>query len=200
MKRAFVIVAAVIALEGCVSNGRGRYVNTEDDVYGQKDRLEYPQKSRVVAEMVGRMLSDPDFSGMYAIAVERAEKRGHKRPTIVIRDIEDNTRPGASDFLTTSQMHKELKIALRNTKMFAIIDLYERARMADDMIKEPDGGGRPDNVQNFGVYEAGDFFMYGELTMESVEERVFYHFFNLRLVDPVTSNEIWSDTVKIGKM
>ena len=198
MKEMLIIVAAA-ALSGCVADRSG-YVNVDDDVYGRKDGLEYPQKSRVVAEMVGKMLSDPDFSEVYAAASERAAKRGHKRPTVVIREIEDNTTPGASDSQTTSQMRKELKAELRKTKKFAIIDLYERERMKGDIIPEVDGGAKPDNLQNVGEYEAGDFFMHGEVTKESVGRKVFYHFFNLRLVDPITGGEIWSDTVKIGKM
>ena len=200
MKGVFVVVTAAIALGGCVSDGRGRYVNVDDDVYGRKDKLEYPQKSRVVSEMVGRMLSDPDFSEIYATAMERAEKRGHKRPTVVIREIEDNTTAGASDSRMTGQMRKELKAALRKTRKFAIIDLYERTRMTSDVDAEVSSGARDDSVQSIGEYEAGDFFMYGELSRESVGERVFYHFFNLRLVDPATGNEIWSDSAKIGKM
>lgn len=200
MKRVFAIVVALIAMEGCVLDGRGRYGNPDDDVYGKRDRLEYPQKSRVVAGMVAKMLSDPGFSEMYATAMERAKKRGHKHPTIVIREIENNTKAGTSDALTTSQMRMELKIALRKTRMFAIIDRYERERMIRDVNSEVDGGAKSDNLQNVGEYEVCDFFMDGELTMESVGRKVFYHFFNLRLVDPITGNEIWSDSVTIEKM
>ena len=46
MKRAFAIVSALIAMAGCVSDGRGRYVNPEDDVYGRRESLEYPQKRK----------------------------------------------------------------------------------------------------------------------------------------------------------
>ena len=198
MKR-ILFVCAAAAMSGCVSNRSG-YVNVDDDVYGRRDRLEYTQKSRVVGEMVGRMLSDPDFTEMYAIAKERATKRGHRRPTVVIREIENNTRPGASDLRTTSQMRKELKAALRKTGKFAVIDLYERERMKNTVIGGIDSGGSADNLQHVGEYDSGDFFMSGELTMESTGGKVFFHFFNLRLVDPVTGGEIWSDTVKIGKM
>ena len=181
MKR-ILFVCAAAAMSGCVSNRSG-YVNVDDDVYGRRDRLEYTQKSRVVEEMVGRMLSDPDFTEMYAIG-----------------EIENNTRPGASDLRTTSQMRKELKAALRKTGKFAVIDLYERERMKNTVIGGIDSGGSADNLQHVGEYDSGDFFMSGELTMESTGGKVFFHFFNLRLVDPVTGGEIWSDTVKIGKM
>lgn len=197
--KGMLVAFAAAAMAGCVSNRSG-YVNEEDDVYGRKDRLEYTQKSRMVGEMVGRMLSDPDFGETYAVAKERAAKRGHRRPTLVIREIEDNTRPGASDSQTTSQMRKELKSAIRKTGKFAVIDLYERERMKDTVIGGIDNGGSADNLQHVGEYDAEDFTMSGELRMESTGEKVFFHFFNLRLVDPVTGGEIWSDTVKIGKM
>ena len=198
MNRMLLGIVAIV-LTGCAAD-RGRYVSADDDFYGRKDRLEYTQKSRVVSEMVEKMMSDPDFSEVYAVAKDRAEGRGHRRPTIVVREIEDNTRAGNSDFLTTSQMRKELKTALRKTKMFAVVDLQERERMVNDSDVEVSGGARNDNSQSVGEYESGDFFMYGELALESVGGRVFYHFFNLRLVDPVTGGEIWSDTVRIGKM
>ena len=187
------------AMAGCVSN-RGGYVNVEDDVYGRKDHLEYTQKSRMVGEMVGRMLSDPYVTKMYAIAKERATKRGHSLPTVVIGDIEDNTMPGGSDFETTSQIRKELKVELRKTGMFSVIDLYERERMTDTVIAGINSGSAKDNLQHYGEYDAEDFKMSGELQRESTGEKVFFHFFNLRLVDPVKGGEIWSDTVKIGKM
>lgn len=198
MKRMLVVCVAV-AVTGCVADRSG-YVNVDDDVYGRKDRQEYTQKSRMVGEMVGMMLSDPAFTETYAVAKERAAKRGHRRPTVVIREIEDNTRPGASDSQTTSQMRKELKAELRKTGKFAVIDLYERERMKGTLIGGIDSGGSAENLQHVGEYDAEDFSMSGELRMESTGGKVFFHFFNLRLVDPVTGDEIWSDTVKIGKM
>ncbi|MBR2355051.1 MAG: hypothetical protein IKJ89_03350 [Kiritimatiellae bacterium] len=197
--KGMLVAFVAAAMAGCVSNRSG-YVNVEDDVYGRRDRLEYTQKSRMVGEMIGRMLSDPDFTETYAVAKERAAKRGHRRPTVVIREIEDNTRPGTSDSQTTSQMRKELKTELRKTKKFTVIDLYERERMKGTVIGGIDSGGSADNLQHVGEYDAEDFSMSGELRMESTGEKVFFHFFNLRLVDPVTGDEIWSDTVKIGKM
>ena len=197
--KGMLVVCVAVAVTGCVADRSG-YVNVDDDVYGRKDRLEYTQKSRMVGEMVGRMLSDPDFTETYAVAKERAAKRGHRRPTVVIREIEDNTKPGASDSQTTSQMRKELKAELRKTGKFAVIDLYERERMKGTLIGGIDSGGSADNLQHVGEYDAEDFSMSGELRMESTGEKVFFHFFNLRLVDPVTGDEIWSDTVKIGKM
>ena len=197
--KGILIAFAAAVMAGCVSNRSG-YVDVEDDVYGRSDRLEYTQKSRMIGEMVGRMLSDPDFTEMYAVAEERAAKRGHRKPTVVVREIEDNTNPGASDSQTTSQMRKELKTALRKTKKFTVIDLYERERMKGTVIGGVDSGGGADNLQHVGEYDAEDFSMSGELRMESTGGKVFFHFFNLRLVDPVKGDEIWSDTVKIGKM
>lgn len=198
MKR-ILIVCTVAAMSGCISNRSG-YVNVDDDVYGRRDCLEYTQKSRVVGEMISRMLSAPDFTEVYAVAKERATKRGHRKPMVVVREIEDNTKPGVSDSQTTSQMRKELKSALRKTGKFTVIDLYERERMKGVVMGGVDSGGVADNLQHVGEYDAEDFSMSGELRMESTGGKVFFHFFNLRLVDPVTGDEIWSDTVKIGKM
>ena len=197
--KGILIAFTVVAMVGCVSNRSG-YVDVEDDVYGRRDRLEYTQKTRMIDEMVGRMLSNPNFTEMYAVAKERAINRGHRKPTVVVREIEDNTKPGASDSQSTSQMRKELKSALHKTGKFSVIDLYERERMKNTVIGGVDSGGGADNLQHIGEYDAEDFSMSGELRMESTGGKVFFHFFNLRLVDPVAGDEIWSDTVKIGKM
>lgn len=191
------LIAMVVVMAGC-STGDGRYVNPDDDVFGGKDRLEYPQKSRAVVEMVERMVTDPDFTDIYNVACDRAKKRSHSRPTIVIRTIEDNTEPGTSDARSTGQMRKELKTALRKTRKFAVIDFYEREKMKRGVITEVNGGAKSGNTESVGEYESGDFFMYGELTKDEADGR-HYHFFNLRLVDPVTGDEIWGDTVKVAK-
>ena len=196
MSRCIFILLTVIMLAGCRS---GRYRNPDDDVFGDKRNFEYPQKSRAIPEMVDKLLKDPAFSELYADAVKRAEKRGHRLPTIVISRIEDNTLVGGSDFTATNQIHKELKTALRKTRMFAVIDLYERAKMTDVVESEANGGAKSDNLESVGEYEAGDFMMFGELSKEDVVERVYFHFLNLRLVDPVTGDEVWSDTVKVAK-
>ena len=201
MKNMMAIAAMAALMSGCVlaPDRRGGYGDADADVHGSRERMEYPQRSRAISERVGRMLTDPDFENFYAIAVERAAKRGHRRPTVVIKEIEDNTRAGVSDSRTTGQIHRELKTALRKTRKFAVIDIHERLRSADVGSDEVDGGARADNGQNFGEYEAGDFHLFGEIAAENVSGRVYFHFLNLRMVDPVTGDEIWSDTVRMRK-
>ncbi|MBR6470860.1 MAG: hypothetical protein IKS83_03605 [Victivallales bacterium] len=195
------IVAVVVVFSGCTtdSGAGGYYGNVDDDVYGSRENLEYPQKSRAITEMVERLLTDPGFTDFYGVAAERAAARDHRLPTLIIQRIEDNTQAGGSDFRSTGQMRNDLKSTLRKTGKFTIIDLAERARMTNVVTAEVDGGGQSENIQNFGEYEAGDFLMSGELTRDSVGGQVYYHFFNLRLMDPVTGAEIWSDTVKVRK-
>lgn len=194
-----VLASAAVYFAGCASESGGRYVREDEDRFGEAKNLEYPQKSRAITEMVQKMVTDPDFIDIYEDALKRAEARGHKRPTIVIKQLEDNTKPGSNDQKTTAQMHKELKSALRKTRKFAIIDLYERQRMWETVISEGDGGAADDNVSSYGAYEAGDFFMFGDLARDTVQKKTWYHFLNLRLVDPVTGDEIWDDTVKVIK-
>lgn len=195
--RLMMLIAMVTVMAGC-STGGGQYANPDDDVFGSKDRLAYPQKSRAVVEMVERMVTDPDFKDIYNVALERAKKRGHARPTVVIGTIEDNTKAGVSDARSTGPMRKELKTTLRKTRMFAVIDFYEREKMKGSAITEVNGGAKSDNAESVGEYESGDIFMSGELTKDEANGR-HYHFFNLRLDDPVTGGEIWSDTVKVAK-
>lgn len=190
-----ILLAALAA--GCQTAPTSRYGDVDDDIYGRKDKMEYTQQSRSVDEMFEAMLSDPDFSGLYKDAMKRAKKRGHKRPTVIVGDIEDNTHPGSNDYLATSQMRKELKVALRKTKKFAVIDLQERALMRKTVMEDIDGGAAGDNLQD-GEYSSGDFEMKGELARESTGNS-YFHFFNLRMMDTSSGLEAWNDCVRIRK-
>lgn len=190
------LLAALAA--GCQTAPASRYGAADDDVYGRKEKMEYTQKSRSVDEMFEAMKTDPDFTELYNDALERAKARGHKRPTVIVGKIEDNTHPGSNDYVATSQMRKELKTALRKTQLFAVIDLQERARMKRTTIDDVDGGAEGVNLQSIGEYSAGDFTMEGELARESTGSS-YFHFFNLWMTDTSSGVEIWSDTVRIRK-
>ena len=197
MKTGMLVLAAALAA-GCAMAPTGRYGNPDDDVYGRKERMEYTQKSRSVAEMLGRMVTDPDFTDIYGRAEKRAAARGHQRPTVIVGRIEDNTHPGSNDCLSTLQMRQELKAELRKTKLFAVIDLAERQRMQRNVVADSNGGAANDNLQAIGAYAAGDFTMEGELLQESSGSSHF-HFFDLRLTDTTSGVEVWSDIVRIRK-
>jgi PBP1b-binding outer membrane lipoprotein LpoB len=198
MKKLGMAILAVAMAAGCQTAPTSRYGDADDDVYGRKDKMEYTQQSRSVEDMIGQMLTDPDFSGFYEDAMARAAARGHKRPTVIVGKIEDNTRAGSNDYLSTSQMRTELKEALRKTRKFAVIDLQERARMKKTAGADADSGAAGDNLQSIGEYAAGDFTMEGELRMARTGGS-YFHFFNLRMIDTASGEEAWSDTVRIRK-
>lgn len=198
MKKAALAAAlAVAVLAGCETVPKSRYGDVNDDVYGNKAKMEYTQQVQAVEEVVGLLNTDPDFSDFYVDAKARAEARGHKRPTVLVGLIENNTGPGSNDY-ETAQMRTELKTALRKTRLFAVIDLQERARMKDIGIAEVDGGARRDNIQSIGEYDAGDFVMTGEITRKYTDG-VWFHFLNLLMVDTSSGDVAWSETVKIRK-
>lgn len=198
MKKAALAAAlAAAVLAGCETAPKSRYGDVNDDVYGNKAKMEYTQQVQSVEEVVGLLNTDPDFSDFYADAKARAEARGHKRPTVLVGLIENNTGPGSNDY-ETAQMRTELKTALRKTRLFTVIDLQERERMKKTVITEVDGGARRDNVQAIGEYDAGDFVMTGEITRKCTDG-VWFHFLNLLMVDTSSGDVAWSDTVKIRK-
>lgn len=198
MKKAALAVAlAAAVLAGCETVPKSRYGDANDDVYGNKAKMEYTQQVQVLDEVVGKMLTDPDFADIYADAKARAEARGHKRPTVVVGLIENNTGPGSNDY-ETAQMRAELKTALRKTRLFTVIDLQERERMKKMAQAEADGGARGDNIQSIGEYDASDFAMSGEIARKPTGG-VWFHFLNLVMVDTSSGDVAWSDTVKIRK-
>ena len=198
MKKATLVVAlAVAVLAGCETAPKSRYGDVNDDVYGNKAKMEYTQQVQALEEVVGLLKTDPDFGDFYADAKARAEARGHKRPTVLVGLIENNTGPGSNDY-ELAQMRTELKTALRKTRLFAVIDLQERARMKKFVITEVDEGARRDNIQSIGEYDAGDFVMTGEITRKCTDG-VWFHFLNLLLVDTSSGDVAWSETVKIRK-
>ena len=198
MKKLGMAILAAALAAGCQTAPTSRYGDVDDDVYGRKDKMEYTQQSRSIDDMIGQMLTDPDFTEFYEEAAGRAAVRGHKRPTVIVGKIEDNTRAGSNDYLSTSQMRTELKAALRKTRKFTVIDLQERARMKETASADADSGAAGDNLQSIGEYSAGDFTMEGELARESTGSS-YFHFFNLWMTDTSSGLEIWNDTVRIRK-
>lgn len=201
MKKAALAVAlaaalAAAVLAGCETVPKSRYGDVNDDVYGNKAKMEYTQQVQAVEEIVGKLLTDPDFEDIYADAKARAEARGHKRPTVmVVWPIQP--LPGHSDY-ETSQMRTELMTALRKTRLFRVVDLQEREMMKQMVIAEADSGARGDNTQHIGDYEASDFVMRGKIVREHIDGS-WFHCFNLLMVDTASGNPAWSDTVKIRK-
>lgn len=198
MKKLGMMILLVALAAGCQTAPTSRYGDVNDDVYGNKAKMEYTQQSRSVTEMFEAMLTDPDFTELYSDAMERAKARGHKRPTVIVGKIEDNTHPGSNDYLATSQMRKELKVALQKTKKFAVIDLQERAKMKKTATADADSGAEGVNLESIGEYSAGDFTMEGELARESTGNS-YFHFFNLWMTDTSSGEEAWNDFVPIRK-
>ena len=76
------LLVGVIALTGCVSHsGSSGYVNEGVLVFDRPEKLTQSEQSRLVADIVGRMLTDPTFSDRYAEKMK--EKTGGKLPIVV---------------------------------------------------------------------------------------------------------------------
>lgn len=196
MKRLGMTILLAALAAGCQTAPTSRYGDVNDDIYGRKDTMEYTQKSRSVDEMLEAMLSDPDFTELYKDAMKRAKKRHHARPTVIVEEIEDNTHAGSNDFVATSQMRKELKVALRKTRMFRVIDLQERALMRKTVIADVDGGAADSNLQS--IYSECDFTMRAELQKTPVGNS-YFHFFDVLMTDTSTGEEAWNEVVRIRK-
>lgn len=197
MKRLGMAILLAALAAGCETAPKNRYGDVNDDVYGDKRKMEYTQQVQAVEEVVGRLETDPDFKDFYANAKSRAEARGHKRPTVAVGKIENNTGPGSNDY-ETAQMRQELKTALRKTRLFTVVDLQERERMKRTVLAEADGGARGDNIQSIGGYDASDFTMTGEIVRKPTGG-VWFHCLNLLMTDTSSGDEAWSDTVKFRK-
>ena len=133
------------------------------------------QKSLAVTELVEKMVNDPDVAYVYATALERAKSNGHPRPTIIVHNF--SVGSGAGDESDASQMQVDVKIALQKTQKFSIVGKSES------------------------MYEAGDFFMFGELTRErgDIGGKDYHNYITLWLSDPVAKVELWRDKARIGK-
>ena len=196
MKKLGMAIWAAALAAGCQTAPMSRYGDVDDDVYGRKDKMEYTQQSRAVVEMVENLLTHPDFEDIYADAKARATAREHKRPTVVVH-WPITPLPGHSDY-ETSQMRTELITALQKTRLFRVIDLQDRELMKKTIIEEVDGGARGDNTKSSGAYESSEFVMIGAIVREAIGG-VWFHCFNLKMVDTTTGDIEWSDTVKIRK-
>ena len=163
------IVASAIAI-GCTS-ARNPYEIDGAPVYDTK--------SLAVTEMVELLISDPGFSSMYEKAKGIAKSRGRELPTIVVAaPIENNCGAGVSDRVF-GQMFRELQISLRRTGKFRVID-YSLAKIGIDIVlKEPDNGIRPDNIQNYGNYAPADFWMFCQVGKDGSK----LYFLNAQIID-----------------
>jgi PBP1b-binding outer membrane lipoprotein LpoB len=201
---------------GCTTPPKDRYGDMDDDLPGRKDRLEYTQQHRLVAEMIERMLSDPRFTSFYDAALARANALGYPLPAVIVGKIEDNTEAGSNDYLATSQMRKELEEALGKTGKFIVSDLQERERMKRTAIADVAGGaqrsaritftdedGEPvrtelDNIDSIRQYQSGGFTMEGELARDRTDDS-YFHFFNLWLIDTRSGLKVWNGSVGLRK-
>lgn len=195
-----IALAALLSLAaGCTS----LYGDPDEDVYGRQHRLEYSQKSRAIQELVGRVQHDPGVAKFYGDTLDLAETRGHDLPVILVGDIEDNTGSGESDYAATAQIRDELKAELRATGRFDVIDLATRQRMWELVSKDADSGASGENVQSHGKYLPGDLVLEGELRRDRASGNrgglVYYHFLNLRLLNPQTGLEVWQGSARFRK-
>ena len=209
-----VLLAGLAA--GCTTPQKNHYGDMDDDLPGRKDRLEYTQQRRLVAEMIEKMLSDPRFTSICEDAQKRATALGHPLPVVIVGVIEDNTEPGSNDYQTTSQMRKELMEALGKTGKFTVSDLQERERMKRTAIADVAGGAQRtsritiideddesertnfDNIDSIGRYQSGDFTMEGELRRERTGGS-YFHFFNLWVTDTRSGLKVWNGSVGLRK-
>ena len=197
MKKLGMTMLLVALAAGCQTAPTSRYGDVDDDIYGRKDKMEYTQKSRSVTEAVEAILTDPDFTYSYKAAMKRAKKRGHARPVIIVNQIEAGEDPETTNYEATSQMRKELKMALRKTRKFLVVDLQERALMNRTVIEDVDGGAAGGNLDSYENYAAAEFVMTGDLQKESTGN-IYFHFFNLQMTDTSSGTE-WNEIVRMRK-
>ena len=198
MKMAFLLLLSAVAT-GCVSGPSEGYVNPDDDVFGDPNTMEYPQKHRSVVNVLKKMRTDPMFTTLYDAAKARAAAAGRVLPTIAVRPIENNTGDGRSDSEATGQIYRELMTELRKTKLFEIIDYARRSQMKKTVVAAVDDGENSANLQHIGNYTSADFVMTGELRREFTNDRnrrVYHHFLNLEMTDTSTGTVFWSDTAE----
>ena len=216
MKRLGMTILLAALAAGCQTVPTSRYGDMDDDIYGRKERLEYTQQARLVEELINKMVTDPRFTPFYNAARERAAALGHPLPVVIVGTIENNTEPGSNDYLTTSQMRKELMEALGKTGQFAVSDLQERERMKRTAIEDVASGAQRttcftitdedeepkrrdfDNIDSIRRYQSGDFTMEGALKRERTGGS-YFHFFNLWMTDTRSGLKVWNGSVGLRK-
>lgn len=199
MKNGFwvAVFAALVAVAGCASSGSGsRYVNEETLVFESADTLTQSERSRLVTEVVERMLTDPTFSVRYA-AKKKAKSDG-SLPVVALSALENNVGDGRSDSLAMGQFSRELMVALRKTGKFDVIDDLANPALVNRVMTGNDNGETMAAAQNFGDYAPPDFYVSGDLR-RFLDSGIYTHCLNLQMLDTSTRRVFWSDTAKILK-
>jgi len=199
ISRFILLLLCLVIFAGCATTKtKGHYVDPNADFFGDKEKLEYPQKIAALNQMIDNLLVSQEYARISEVATKRAKERGHERPIMAIGSIEDNTQAGSSD-LATAQIRRELKKILRTRTMFDVVDAVDRGKMTEDVLGRIRNGEKPDNIEGIGEYSSGDLFMFGELLRDDAAGLVYYHFMNFCIQDPIKGLEYWSDTVKVAK-
>ena len=193
----FVVVAALSAVVGCASSRSGSgYVNEEILVFDKPDVLTQSERSRLVTEVIGRLLTDPMFSMRYA---EKAKsKPDGTLPVVALSALENNVNDGRSDSFAMGQVSKELMVALRKTGKFDVIDDLANLALVNRVMTGNDNGETMSAAQNFGDYTPPDFYITGDIR-RFLDEGIYTHCLNLQMLDTSTRRVFWSDTAKILK-
>ena len=191
------LLVGVIALTGCVSHsGSSGYVNEGVLVFDRPEKLTQSEQSRLVADIVGRMLTDPTFSDRYAEKMK--EKTGGKLPIVAFSALENNVSDGRSDSVAMGQFTRELMVALRKTGKFDVIDDVANPALVNRLMSGNDAGETVAFAQNFGDYAPPDFYVTGDVR-RFFDDGIYTHCLNLQMLDTSTRRVFWSDTAKILK-
>ena len=199
MKNVFgaVVVVALFVVAGCASSEpTSGYVNEETLVFDRADVLTQSERSRLVTEVVGRMLTDPMFSLRYA-EKKKAKSEG-VLPVVSLSALENNVGDGRSDSLAMGQFSKELMVALRKTGKFDVIDDLANSALVNRVMTGNDNGETMAAAQNFGDYAPPDFYVTGDVR-RFFEAGIYTHCLNIQMLDTATRRVFWSDTAKILK-
>ena len=191
------LLVGVIALTGCVSHsGSSGYVNEGVLVFDRPENLTQSEQSRLVADIVGRMLTDPTFSDRYAEKMK--EKISGKLPIVAFSALENNVSDGRSDSVAMGQFTRELMVALRKTGKFDVIDDVANPALVNRLMSGNDAGETVAFAQNFGDYAPPDFYVTGDVR-RFFDDGIYTHCLNLQMLDTSTRRVFWSDTAKILK-
>lgn len=187
----------IIAIVGCVSRSNtSGYVNEETLIFDRPEILTQSERSRLVSDIVGRLLTDPTFSAKYIEKVKT--KADGKLPIVAFSALENNVNDGRSDSAAMGQLSKELMVAFRKTGKFDVIDDVANPALMNRLMSGNDAGETVAAVQNFGDYAPPDFYVTGDIR-RFFDDGVYTHSFNLQMLDTSTRRIFWSDTVKILK-
>ena len=190
-------ILGVMAMVGCVSRSSSSgYVNEETLIFDRPDVLTQSERSRLVADVVGRLLTDPTFSVKYAEKMKA--KSDGKLPIVAFSALENNVKDGRSDSAAMGQFSKELMVAFRKTGKFDVIDDVANPALINRLMSGNDAGETVAAVQNFGDYAPPDFYVTGDIR-RFLDDGIYTHSLNLQMLDTSTRRVFWSDTVKILK-